>query len=433
MAVSERRCLSVCISAWLRQGSAGFLGSLVFTLPFAAHAACDLHAPTSGQTVTCDTAAPNPDTTNVQAAAGSTGVVVGIQSGAGLSVGSTAGVHVRDQSQVINRGTIALTAGNTSAAVFAEGSGNTVTNTATGTISSPSGSGIVMQGGGTVINDGNVQALAGTGILFSGTSDGVLTNRGTIAGATGVAFADGNDRLEMLAGSITGAVTSGAGNDTLVLSGGQLDTVNQGDGDDRFEVSGGGVTGNVQQGNGIDSFLMTNGQIGSLSQGDSRDTFVMNGGRIIGVFEDGDTATMTGGRIGRVDMKLDNNLFDMSGGTIDGNLIAGFGHDTILLKNGYIGGNISVSGGNDVVTVTGGVVAAKYGSASAMMLSPGMAAASSMALSTWAVEPIRRHCAVSPPQIWERCRCSAAAMASIRWRSTTCRPPAWRVSRIGKR
>ena len=356
MPVSERRCLSVCISAWLRQGSAGLLGSLAFTLPFAAQAACDLHTPASGQTVSCDTAAPNPDTTGVQAAAGSTNVVVGIQSGAGLSISSGVGVHVRDQSQVTNSGAITLTAGNTSAAILAEGSGNTVTNTATGTVSSASGSGIVMQNGGTVINDGNVQALAGTGVMFSGTAGGVLTNRGTIAGATGVSFGAGNDRLEMLAGSISGAVASGAGNDTLILSGGQLSTVNQGDGDDRFEVSGGGVTGNVQQGSGIDNFLMTGGQIGSLSQGDNLDTFVMNDGRIVGAFEDGDNARMTGGRIGRVDMKLDDNLFDMSGGTIDGNLVAGFGNDTILLSHGYIGGNISVSGGNDVVTVTGGVV-----------------------------------------------------------------------------
>ena len=65
---------------------------------------------------------------------------------------------------------------------------------------------------------------------------------------------------------------------------------------------------------------------------------------------------MTGGRIGRVDMKLDNNLFDMSGGTIDGNLVAGFGNDTIILSDGLIGGNISVSGGTDRVTVTGGAV-----------------------------------------------------------------------------
>lgn len=61
---------------------------------------------------------------------------------------------------------------------------------------------------------------------------------------------------------------------------------------------------------------------------------------------------MTGGRIGRVNMLLDDNLFDMSGGTIDNNLVAGFGNDTIILS----GGNISVSGGTDSVTVTGGSV-----------------------------------------------------------------------------
>ena len=30
---------------------------------------------------------------------------------------------------------------------------------------------------------------------------------------------------------------------------------------------------------------------------------------------------MTGGRIGRVNMKLDKNLWDMSGGTVDGNVV----------------------------------------------------------------------------------------------------------------
>ena len=61
----------------------------------------------------------------------------------------------------------------------------------------------------------------------------------------------------------------------------------------------------------------------------------------------------------RLDMKLDNNLFDMSGGTIDGNLVAGFGNDTIILSDGLIGGNISVSGGTDKVTITGGAVVGK--------------------------------------------------------------------------
>src|SRR3546814_16698160 len=55
-------------------------------------------------------------------------------------------------------------------------------------------------------------------------------------------------------------------------------------------------------------------------------------------------------------MKLADNLFDMSGGVIDRNLVAGFGNDTIILSDGTIGGNISVSGGTDSVTITGGTV-----------------------------------------------------------------------------
>ena len=101
---------------------------------------------------------------------------------------------------------------------------------------------------------------------------------------------------------------------------------------------------------------MSGGEIASLNQGDSLDTFAMSGGRIVDAFDDGDRAVMTGGRIGRVNMKLADNRFDMSGGTIDRNLVAGFGNDTVVLRDGTIGGNISVSGGTDSLTVLGGTV-----------------------------------------------------------------------------
>ncbi|CAD0217047.1 autotransporter domain-containing protein (plasmid) [Agrobacterium fabrum] len=158
---------------------------------------------------------------------------------------------------------------------------------------------------------------------------------GTVAG--NVTFGAGADRIEIYSGTINGAVV-------------------QGDGSDAFVISGGAVTGNVQQGSGVDDFRMTGGTIQSLNQGDNLDTFFMSDGRIIDAFDDGDVATMTGGRIGRVNMKLDDNVFDMSGGIIDRNLVTGFGNDTIILSGGTIGGNISVSGGTDSVTVTGGVV-----------------------------------------------------------------------------
>lgn len=158
-------------------------------------------------------------------------------------------------------------------------------------------------------------------------------------------------------GTITGNVTFGAGNDTLDMKSGVISGIVQlGDGSDTFSIDAGQITGAVNQGNGVDTALIRGGTIQSLAQGDSRDFFQMSAGTIIGAFEDGDTAKMTGGSIGRVDMKLDDNLFDLSGGEILGNLVTGFGTDTIIVSGGRIGGNISVSGGNDSITVTGGEI-----------------------------------------------------------------------------
>ncbi|CAG8872187.1 autotransporter family protein [Pseudomonas fluorescens] len=170
----------------------------------------------------------------------------------------------------------------------------------------------------------------------------------------------GNNTLTFPAngtGRINGNVTFGAGADTVNMASGTVaGTVNQGDGADSFTISAGQVTGAVNQGNGIDNFVMSGGTIQSLAQGDGRDTFLMTGGTIVDAFEDGDVARMTSGSIGRVDMKLDNNLFEMSGGQILRNLVTGLGTDTIIVSGGSIGGNISVSNGNDSITVTGGEI-----------------------------------------------------------------------------
>ncbi|RZA29683.1 MAG: autotransporter outer membrane beta-barrel domain-containing protein, partial [Proteobacteria bacterium] len=179
---------------------------------------------------------------------------------------------------------------------------------------------------------------------------------GTITGA--VEFGPGQDSVSLGSGSIEGVLNTGAGADTVIVSGGRLFSLVQGDGADTLEVLGGTISGAVSQGSGIDSFIMRGGQIQSLSQGDGLDTFSMTDGTIVGAFEDGDIARMSGGTIGRVDMKLDNNLFELSGGRINGNLVAGFGNDTIAVSGGSIGGSISVSGGTDQVTVSGGDIGA---------------------------------------------------------------------------
>lgn len=178
--------------------------------------------------------------------------------------------------------------------------------------------------------------------------------------ATGLTDLVGNNTLTLPAGgtgTINGNILTGPGADFVDMNSGRIvGSVTQGDGADRFRISAGTVTGAVSQGNGIDDFVMSGGQIQSLAQGDGRDTFLMTAGTIVGAFEDGDVAQQTGGTIGRVDMKLDKNIYLMSGGTILGNLVTGFDTDRIEISGGTIGGNISTSGGDDSITVSGGVI-----------------------------------------------------------------------------
>jgi outer membrane autotransporter protein len=188
-------------------------------------------------------------------------------------------------------------------------------------------------------------------------NDRPVCDSGVSAGLTDLA---GNNLLtfpEGGTGVVTGNVVYGGGADRIIMSSGTLQgAVNQGAGANVFVMDSGTVTGSVLQGAGIDNFFMRGGSVQSLAQGDSRDVFSMSGGTIVGAFEDGDVATMSGGTIGRVDMKLDNNLFELSGGRIVGNLVTGFGRDTIVISGGSIGGNLSVSGGNDSISVSGGTI-----------------------------------------------------------------------------
>src|SRR5262245_42631067 len=74
-----------------------------------AHAACDNHDPTTGQTATCDTSPPTPDPTRGHAVAGSTNVTCNSLPGGAINVNTANGLLVRDQSQVTNSGAITVT------------------------------------------------------------------------------------------------------------------------------------------------------------------------------------------------------------------------------------------------------------------------------------------------------------------------------------
>lgn len=53
------------------------------------YAACDNFNPMTGQTTTCNSAAPNPTTTNIQAVTNSTNVIVNILTGSALAITRT--------------------------------------------------------------------------------------------------------------------------------------------------------------------------------------------------------------------------------------------------------------------------------------------------------------------------------------------------------
>ncbi|KAF1014812.1 MAG: hypothetical protein GAK31_02299 [Stenotrophomonas maltophilia] len=254
-----------------------------------ARAGCDASAPVAGQIVTCTASASNPQATPVLLGPGATGVTVNVLAGAQLATANANTLYIDPAAGAVinNQGSIAAsgTVGSGTAAGINADAVVTVNNAASGSITSAQGFALYLLGGSTVVNEGSISAPVGYGLAFKGAGDSTLLNRGSISGGSGgVQFGSGNDRMQMLAGTVS--------------------SVEQGEGDDRLQVSGGTITGLVQQGNGRDDFVMTGGTVGALQQGDGTDTFTLSGGRIIGAFEDGDRAWMTGGRIGRVNMKL---------------------------------------------------------------------------------------------------------------------------------
>lgn len=161
-------------------------------------------------------------------------------------------------------------------------------------------------GGFTDTGGNNTLNISGTGTIAGNATFGTGIDIVTMldAGSAGMQIdgslnqGDGNNIFQMNNGSITGALIQGAGSDTTQFSGGTIGSVSQGAGVDKFQMSGGTILGNVDQGDGLDDFTM-------------------NAGTIVGAFLSGDRATMTGGSIGRVNMLLDDNFFDMQGGRSD--------------------------------------------------------------------------------------------------------------------
>lgn len=174
-------------------------------------------------------------------------------------------------------------------------------------------------------------------------------------------------------------LTDTDGTNTLTMPAGGTGTINGdvtfGNFVDRVEIHSGTINGTISQSGGADVFIMTDGVIGALHQGSELDTATISGGHIIGRFYAGDFVTMTGGRIGNVDLEQANNQMRMSGGTIDTSIEAAQGNDLLevsgtaaigtfvnlgngnntfrWLGGGTIGGNIIMGNGQDTALLRG--------------------------------------------------------------------------------
>ncbi len=198
--------------------------------------------PTTGQSVVCDTTAPNPTTNGVVVAAGNTGVTITVNSGASLTTSSGSGAIYVGQAitgmdttaNLINNGTIEASVG--AGVNFARSTfGGTITNN--GIIRSTASAGL-SSSSNDIINGVNGQIIGVNGISAS---SGTITNYGLIQGTSNRAI------TAPIAGATSSNVIINYGIIQGVANGGSVVRLN--DGDDVFisagesQVIGGAVDG----------------------------------------------------------------------------------------------------------------------------------------------------------------------------------------------
>lgn len=164
-----------------------------------AEAACSSGAPGTGPVVTCDASPPNPATTAVNAAPGSTAVTVNIQNGSALAIARTisvTAVSVVDGSIISSDGSVSLSGGggsglNRGAGLLGSGSNNVITNGALGIVGTTGAynDGMAADGSGnTLINNGTITTAgpnaygmtASWGQSGGGQPNNTLINNGSV-------------------------------------------------------------------------------------------------------------------------------------------------------------------------------------------------------------------------------------------------------------
>lgn len=168
----------------------------------------------------------------------------------------------------------------------------------------------------------------------------VATDRGLTV-AEGFEGTDGDDSLDLVALDIEGDVATGAGNDTVTMTGGTriAGTLSLGDGDDVLNASSGSVDGwFAQTGAGHDTVTLSgSADFDALSTGAGDDEVAVTQGAAVGDIYTGHGADQVsvGGRasVGAILTGGEDDLIRLEDGADVGFVDGGSGHDTLRLDS----------------------------------------------------------------------------------------------------
>lgn len=190
-------------------------------------------------------------------------------------------------------------------------------------------------------------------VAASGENDTVTIDGATIGGKL-IGDAD-DDILTLNSGSIGAKLRGGAGNDVITVNGGTVGSSVEGDsGWDVIHINGGTIGADVVG----EEIYVTGGRIeGDISGGTlgQNNVFTISGGTVEGIvygYEGEDTITITGGTVGEVKAGDDDDTVTLDGGTVLHDIQAGSGYDIITIRSGSVGGDVY----GEAITVSGGTI-----------------------------------------------------------------------------
>jgi hypothetical protein len=355
--------------------------------------------PAAGETVVCDTTAPNPTIASTTITATGNNVTVTVQSGSriqstgraigvlsnstitnmgaitpsGLNAFGISSLPGSDAVLLINRGTITTT-GSSGHGLDARGTNTTINNSGTVTVSGSGAAGIRIATGANnavITNSGTVVGTTGALLQANG---GMLTNTGTLTGTTGLAasLTGNNNVLQLGTGTVlNGNVTStGTGNALILTGSGTEDTSFTGFSKLTVDQNAGTWTLTGSADTSIGTTSATNIQAGNLVVAG---TLANNNGGGVTIASGATLAIGNGGVTGIVSGAIDTEgtlAFNRSGSIDIANVISGAGNVTIGGPSGAVvrftadnvfSGITTINGGATLQLGTGGTTGSVAG------------------------------------------------------------------------